>query len=151
MAYAMRGIKLAIFLIGFPFLAFAQTPPPVPMRTITLTDPVSHSITTYSVPQNYTLSCDPSCGGTGSLSPDGTTSAAPNGPNLTALSGLWSWGVSAGPGRPGENYINLGGKQVNGIGSLMEVADGGNFFVKAASGSWYQWGSNSCSWTLGPP
>src|SRR5438477_4162784 len=71
------------------------------------------------------------------VSPDGTTSAAPNGPALITTAGNWAWSAAA-SGRPGEWNINLNGSAV-GVGTLMEVATGGRLYVKTANLGWYLW------------
>ena len=72
------------------------------------------------------------------ISPDGTKSAAPNGLALVTAAGTWTWGAAA-VGRPGENQINLNGVYAPGIGSLMEVANGGKLYVETAAASWFVW------------
>ena len=71
------------------------------------------------------------------VSPDGTTSAAPNGPALITTAGNWAWSAAA-SGRPGEWNINLNGSAV-GVGTLMQVATGGRLYVKTANLGWYLW------------
>jgi hypothetical protein len=112
--------------------------------TITLTDPVSNAVTTYSFPSNYIVVCNPTtCNQGPALSPDGTISSAPNGGNLTALSGAWSWG-NAVANRPGEYIIALNGTPTIGVGKLMEVAHGGNVYLQTVSWGWFTW--NNGAW-----
>src|SRR5438034_846679 len=74
------------------------------------------------------------------VSPDGTTSTAPNGAALNTTAGTWAWSVPA-VGRPGEYYVNLNGAAA-GIGMLMEVANNGQLYVGTAQGGWYLWQNN---------
>lgn len=71
-----------------------------------------------------------------SISVDGTTSTAPNGPSLVTSAGTWTW-AGAAPGRPGEYYISLNSNVTDGIGNLMEVAKGGNLYVNTVSYGWF--------------
>jgi hypothetical protein len=75
------------------------------------------------------------------ISVDGSTSATPNGPSLITNVGIWTW-AGAASGRPGEYYLNLNGTNT-GIGSLMEVAKGGNLYVNTVSLGWYLWQSGT--------
>jgi hypothetical protein len=84
----------------------------------------------------------------GAVSPDGTTSTAPGGPALTTAAGTWTWGSAA---RTGEYNVNLNGSYSNGVGVLMEVANGGQLYVNTASAGWWlRQGSNWVS-SAAPP
>ena len=84
-----------------------------------------------------------------SVNPDGTTSAAPNGPALTTAAGVWTW-TGAAPGRPGEYYVNLNAVTHVGIGTMMEVANNGQLYVQTAGGGWYLW-NNGFTQSAAPP
>jgi hypothetical protein len=79
----------------------------------------------------------------GGISPDGSTSSAPSGPALVTLSGIWTWDGAAG-GRPGEYNVLLNGSGANGgIGNLMEVNNGGQFYIDTVSLGWFVWNSGT--------
>lgn len=76
------------------------------------------------------------------VSPDGTTSIAPNGAAITTAAGTWTWGAGA-SGRPGEYRLNLNGSPNSSVGLLMEVV-GGQLYVNTANAGWWRWdGTNS--------
>lgn len=82
------------------------------------------------------------------VSADGTKSAAPSGVALVTKDGKWTWGVAE-PSRPGEYDSVLNGG-ANGIGSLMEVAKGGQLYVATASGYWFVWNNGAWSNSTDP-
>lgn len=89
---------------------------------------------------------------TSTISLDGTVSTPPSGPSLTTAAGIWTWGSSAGRD-PGEYNINLTGVSSVGIGTLMEVDNGGKLYVNTVSYGWFLWENggwvNSGSPTIG--
>ena len=83
-------------------------------------------------------------------SPDGSFISNGTGALMTAA-GAWSFGAPA-PGRPGEWLILLNGSADNGgIGSGLEVANGGQICALTASGSWWIWNGNNWTQTSAPP
>jgi hypothetical protein len=82
------------------------------------------------------------------VSPDGTTSTAPNGPALITTAGTWTWS-SAASGRPNEYNANLNGVAA-GVGVLMEVANSGQLYVGTANLGWFLWENNGFVASAGP-
>jgi hypothetical protein len=136
------------YVLAFLALALQSSVVLAATQTITLTDPVSKSVTTYSFPSDYTALCTPACS---NLSADGTTSAAPHGAPLVTASATWSWGA-ADTNNAGSYYLLLNGQTAPtySSGVLMEVAHGGNFYVKAGDNSWWLWSNNAWAGSAAP-
>jgi hypothetical protein len=84
-----------------------------------------------------------------SISADGTTSTEPSGATLLTAEGKWTWGASA-SGRPGEALVLLNGSSTGGVGSLMEVANGGKLYVNTINYGWWVWSNGGYTRTSPP-
>ena len=116
---------LLVLLMAFP--ALAQT------NTYKWTNPSDKSTTTLSLPSTWAFT-----GPSGTVTPDGTTSTAPNGAALTTSAGTWSWGQATNSG----NYQLLLNGKLNvssDAAALMEVAHGGQLYAKGLQGSTGIW------------
>lgn len=112
--------------------------------TVTMSDSSAFTGTLGFGPPNFDSS------GTFALtSPDGTMSAAPNGPAIMAQSGSFSWGGTG----PGGNLLFLNGVQISATasGTLMQTGNFGVLFVQNNAGTWFQWTGSAFQQVTGPP
>lgn len=73
------------------------------------------------------------------VSPDGTSITGGKGSVLSAQ-GTWSFGAATASG--GNWAVLLNGVATGNIGSVIEIAHGGNVYYKGISGTWYQFVPN---------
>jgi lysophospholipase L1-like esterase len=80
----------------------------------------------------------------GSISPDGTAISGGVG-MLTSVDGTWTFGAFEG----GNNYDMLLNGNLVGIGSKLEVSQGGHMYGVGTNGNWWLW--NGSTWINGTP